>query len=36
VQIVRSALGAESTGVGACALVVNRFLAEIEPALQSA
>jgi len=34
VQIVRNALGADSVCIGACALVVDQYIAQIEPALQ--
>ena len=34
VQIVKSALGLDSVGIGACALVVDQYIAEVEPALQ--
>lgn len=34
VQIVRNALGADSVCIGACALVVERYIAEVEPALR--
>jgi predicted NBD/HSP70 family sugar kinase len=34
VQIVRNALGADSVCIGACTLVVDQYVAEVEPALQ--
>ncbi len=34
VQIVRSKLGADSVCIGACALVVDRYVAEVEPAMR--
>jgi predicted NBD/HSP70 family sugar kinase len=34
VQIVRNALGPDSICIGACALVVDQYIAEVEPALQ--
>jgi predicted NBD/HSP70 family sugar kinase len=34
VQIVRNVLGADSVCIGACTLVVDQYVAEVEPALQ--
>ncbi len=34
VQITRNALGADSVCIGACTLVVDQYVAEVEPALQ--
>jgi predicted NBD/HSP70 family sugar kinase len=34
VQIVRNALGADSVCIGACTLVVDQYVAQVEPALQ--
>jgi hypothetical protein len=33
VLVVKNALGADSAGIGACALVVDQYIAEVEPAV---